>query len=201
MRQGKKQPEREHRRIALPIVITNFIFRINEPKTADFLSQAIGERQVIKKVESRQLSPRDIGSNRGISDQEKIERLFLPTELQNLADFEAVLKISNFGVSQITVPQIFFNSQAPHFVMRQFETPNIIYDKTIVDSASVQAELTSVPASAGEVLCDSQQKVTNREQGTALPDAQLVAKTEIQNLYENAGLLSEQDEVKKIITV
>jgi len=174
---------------------TNFIFRINEPKTADFLSQAIGERQVIKKVESRQLSPRDIGSNRGISDQEKIERLFLPTELQNLADFQAVLKISNFGVSQITVPQIFFNSQVPHFVMRQFETP-----KTI-DPGSAQAVATGEPTNMEEMVQKCQQEIDNQVQVAAQPDGQPAVKTEIQNLYGAAGLLSEQDEVKKIITV
>jgi type IV secretory pathway TraG/TraD family ATPase VirD4 len=144
---------------------TNFIFRINEPKTADFLSQAIGERQIVKKVESRQLSPSDIGDRKGISDQEKTERVFLATEFQNLADFEAVIKISNFGVSKIKIPKLFFVSRTPHFVMRRFEPPTA--DAGLNAEQSVKPE---DPASAGEVLFGARREVIAQEHITAPKD-------------------------------
>ena len=181
---------------------TNFIFRINEPKTADFLSQAIGERQIIKKVESRQLSPSDIGDRRGIADQEKIERLFLPTELQNLPDFAAVLKISNFGVSQITIPQNFCDIRVPHFVMRQFETSKIINDKTIAESVSVQAAVTAEAACMTEALQQYQQKIDNEALDIVQPDDQPAVKTEIQAEGKTGESQNEQaNEVQKILTV
>lgn len=152
---------------------TNFIFRINEPKSADFLSQAIGERQVIKKVESRQMSPSDIGDRKGISDQEKTERLFLATELQNLADFEAILKISNFGVSKIKIPKIFFKSRAPHFVMKRFDLPKA--DET---SEPVQSEASAEPASAGEILFHTGKEAVVQEQIAVPKNAQAAVQDE-----------------------
>jgi type IV secretory pathway TraG/TraD family ATPase VirD4 len=146
---------------------TNFIFRINEPKTADFLSQAIGERQIVKKVESRQMSPSEIGDRKGISDQEKTERIFLPTEFQNLADFEAVIKISNFGVSKIKIPKIFFPSRVPHFVMKQFEPPKIG-----VDPKPDQTAEPTEPASVGEVLFNLRKEVMLQEHITDQKDDQ-----------------------------
>jgi hypothetical protein len=154
---------------------TNFIFRINEPKMAEYLAQAIGEKDVIKKVESRQMSPSDIGDRKGISDQEKTEQLFLATEFQNLADFEAVIKISNFGVSKIKVPQIFYNSRVPHFVMKQFAPP-----KTNADPKSDQPEKTTEPASVGEVLFTAGKEVVTQDQATEKND-QLEEKAAIQH--------------------
>jgi hypothetical protein len=154
---------------------TNFIFRINEPKTADFLSQAIGERQVVKKVESRQLSPSDIGDRKGISDQEKTERVFLATEFQNLADFEAVIKISNFGVSKIKIPKLFFASRAPHFVMRSFEAPTI--DAGLNADQPVKP---GEPASAGEVLFSARKEVVIQEHITDQKDNQPEEKAAVQ---------------------
>jgi hypothetical protein len=154
---------------------TNFIFRINEPKTADFLSQAMGERQVIKKVESQQMSPSEIGDRKGISDQEKTERLYLPTEFQNLANFEAIIKISNFGVSKIKVPKIIFKKRVPHFVMKQFKPP-----KSYITPEPVQPERTAEPMNAGEVLFNTYKEVINQEQVTVQKDIQREKTAEIQ---------------------
>ena len=154
---------------------TNFIFRINEPKTADFLSQAIGERQIVKRVESRQLSPSDIGDRKGISDQEKTERVFLATEFQNLADFEAVIKIANFGVSKIKIPKIFFRSRAPHFVMRRFEPP-----KTETDLKADQPVKPAEPTSAGEALFRARKEIMLQEHITDQKEDQLEEKVAVQ---------------------
>lgn len=111
---------------------TNFIFRINEPNTADFLSKAIGEKEVIKKMESRQMSPSDWGDRTSISDQEKIERLILGTEFQSFKDFEAIIKISNFGVSKITIPKIFYPEINKYFEQKEFEIKNNTQENIIV---------------------------------------------------------------------
>lgn len=100
---------------------TNFIFRINEPNTADFLSKAIGEKEVIKKMESRQMSPSDWGDRTSITDQEKTERIILGTEFQNFKDFEAIIRISNFGISKITIPRIFYPEVNNYFEQKEFE--------------------------------------------------------------------------------
>lgn len=99
---------------------TNFIFRIREPETAELLSRAIGEQQLRKTTQSRQLSPSDVGDRKSMSEHEKTERLILPTQLQLLPDLHAVLSVAGYGVSEITIPQVFYEKQNPPFVERDF---------------------------------------------------------------------------------
>jgi len=53
---------------------------LNDPTTADFLSKAFGEREVIKKFQSSQFSPSDYGDRFSMSEQEKLEKIILSTE-------------------------------------------------------------------------------------------------------------------------
>jgi type IV secretory pathway TraG/TraD family ATPase VirD4 len=99
---------------------TIFVFRINDPKTSDFLSQAMGERQLIRRVETRQMSPDKIGDHKSIADQEITEKLILGTEFQNFNDLHALLKISNFGVARIVIPRIFYKERHSNFMMKRF---------------------------------------------------------------------------------
>lgn len=99
---------------------TNFTFRVREPETAEFLSKAIGEQNVIKQVQSRQMSPNEIGDRKSISDQEKTERLILPTEFQELIDLRAIINIANFGIASIDVPPLYYTEVHPNFILRQF---------------------------------------------------------------------------------
>lgn len=99
---------------------TTFTFRIREPETAEFLSRAIGEQQLIKISQSRQMSPSEVGDRKSISEQEKIERLILPTEFQSLPDLHAIINIAGYGVSSIAIPPLFYKEQYPSFLMRDF---------------------------------------------------------------------------------
>ncbi|MEL7632755.1 type IV secretion system DNA-binding domain-containing protein [Sporomusa sphaeroides] len=99
---------------------TNFMFRIREPETAEFISRAIGEQQLLKTTQSRQMSPNDVGDRKSMSDHEKMERLFLPTELQQLPDLHAILSVAGFGVSEIAIPALFFKSRNEPFIERVF---------------------------------------------------------------------------------
>lgn len=100
---------------------TIFVFRINDPKTSDFLSQAIGERHVVRRMESRQMSPNEIGDRKSFTNQEITERVILGTEFQNFNDLEALIKVSNYGISRIIIPKIFYKERHVNFMMKQFE--------------------------------------------------------------------------------
>lgn len=99
---------------------TKFIFRVTEPETADFLSRSIGEKQVVRTSESRQMAPRDVGDRKSMSEQEKTERILMPSELQQLPDLEAVISVSGYGVSQLMIPRKFYEKRHPPFVPRDF---------------------------------------------------------------------------------
>jgi len=95
---------------------TGFFLRLNDPDTAEFLSRSIGEREVIKKVEGRQLSPKDFGDRKTINDQDKIEKLMLPAEFMHLPDFHAIAKFSGYGITELAVPRRFPPLLNPHFL-------------------------------------------------------------------------------------
>src|SRR5207245_4616188 len=80
----------------------HLIFRLNDPTTAEFLSKAFGEREVIKKFQSSQFSPSDLGDRFSMSEQEKLEKIILPTEIVNLRDFHTYLKIANYGLTRMS---------------------------------------------------------------------------------------------------
>ncbi len=55
-----------------------------------------------------------------MSEQEKLEKIILPTEFQNLPDFDAYLKIANYGLTRMKTPREFLPKIDEEFVPRDF---------------------------------------------------------------------------------
>lgn len=108
----------------------HLIFRLNDPTTAEFLSKAFGEREVIKKFQSSQFSPNDLGDRFSMSEQEKLEKIILSTEFQSLPDFEAYLKIANYGLTRMKTPHKFLPLVSQEFVPRDFGLQSMLFEKT-----------------------------------------------------------------------
>jgi type IV secretory pathway TraG/TraD family ATPase VirD4 len=108
----------------------HLIFRLNDPTTADFLSKAFGEREVIKKFQSSQFSPSDYGDRFSMSEQEKLEKIILATEFQSLSDFHAYLKIANYGLTKIKMPQKFLPLVSEEFIPRDFGLQSMLFGQT-----------------------------------------------------------------------
>lgn len=94
-----------------------FILRIEDPETSRFLSEAFGEREIVKKMESRSMSPGDWGDRHTISDQDKIEKLILQSQFQDLKDFQAYIKLGKIGITKFKIPVKFFVENLPHFII------------------------------------------------------------------------------------
>jgi hypothetical protein len=101
-------------------------FRINDPTTSEFLSKAFGEREVIKKFQSSQFSPTDLGDRFSMSDQEKLEKVILPTEFQNLRDFHAYIKIANYGLAKVITARRYLSPIQPEFLKRDFRLEDML---------------------------------------------------------------------------
>jgi hypothetical protein len=69
---------------------------------------------------SRQMSPSEIGDRKSFSEQEKTERLVMPSEFAALQKFEAIIKISNYGVAKLTVPKVFYKERHQPFIEREY---------------------------------------------------------------------------------
>lgn len=92
-----------------------FVLRIEDPETSKFLSEAFGEREIIKKMESRSMSPGDFGDRHTISDQDKIEKILLQSQFQDLKDFQAYVKLGKVGITNFKIPMKFYESKIPDF--------------------------------------------------------------------------------------
>jgi len=100
---------------------TNFLFRVNDPTTADFLSKAIGEAEVYKNSGSSQMNSKNNNSQSSVSSQNKQERVLLASEFLNKMDFECVLKISGVGISHFKIiPSIFYDILYPYFLEKNY---------------------------------------------------------------------------------
>ena len=116
-----------------------FILRIEDPETSRFLSEAFGEREIVKKMESRSMSPGDWGDRHTISDQDKIEKLILQSQFQDLKDFQAYIKLGKIGITKFKIPVKFFVENLPHFIIdkKSFNIEGIQPPKT-TDTAATE---------------------------------------------------------------
>ena len=129
-----------------------FILRIEDPETSRFLSEAFGEREIVKKMESRSMSPGDWGDRHTISDQDKIEKLILQSQFQDLKDFQAYIKLGKIGITKFKIPVKFYVENLPHFLI----------DKKSFDIEGIQpTKATETPAieSTGAAADDEQPKI------------------------------------------
>ncbi len=104
----------------------HLIFRLNDPTTAEFLSRAFGEREVVRKFSSSQMSPTDLGDRISISEQEKLEKIILPTQFQDLKDFHTYLKIANYGITTMKTRRRFLPALTDEFLPRDFDLQKLL---------------------------------------------------------------------------
>jgi len=101
-------------------------FRLNDPTTAEFISRAFGEREVIKFFESDAFSPTTVGNSVTLGEQEKLEKIILPTEFQSLPDFCTYLKIANYGTAYMETRREFMEAKTEEFIQRSFTIEEVI---------------------------------------------------------------------------
>ncbi len=87
---------------------TDFIFLLNDPTTAEFLSRAFGEQELIQKSGDRQISPNSLGDTYTHREQYKINKVVLPSQFIELEPFQCYFKHSGIGFSKIEIEKIFF---------------------------------------------------------------------------------------------
>jgi len=89
-------------------------------------------------MEGRQLSPKDYGDRKTINDQDKIEKLMLPSEFMHIPDFRAIVKFSAYGISEVGIPREFFQAKIEHFIDRNMESDELSKAPSTVGQAQLQ---------------------------------------------------------------
>lgn len=107
---------------------TNFIFLLNDPSTAEFLSRAFGEQELIQKSGDRQISPNSLGDTYTHREQYKINKVVLPSQFIELEPFYCYFKYSGVGFTKIGIEKLFFNSKYIPYQEKEFEISRMIED-------------------------------------------------------------------------
>jgi len=82
---------------------TKVIFRIGEPNTTEYLSRAFGEQEIIQQVKTLSAGARSIRDGYNFSEQQKIRRIILPSEIKGLEDLTGYVSIGEYPVTQISM--------------------------------------------------------------------------------------------------
>jgi hypothetical protein len=76
-----------------------------------------------------------------ISEQEKLEKIILPTQFQALKDFHAYLKIANYGITAMQTPPKFLPAITDEFVPRDFDLQQLLQEAPALTTAPMPSEV------------------------------------------------------------
>jgi len=110
---------------------TNCIFLLNDPTTAEFVSRAFGEQELIQKSGDRQISPNSLGDTYSHKEQYKINKVILPSEFIELEPYKCYLKCAGIGFTKIEVEKLFFDSKYIPYQEKELLIPEFAREVTV----------------------------------------------------------------------
>jgi len=82
---------------------TQVIFRTKDPNTTEYLSRAFGDQEHVQQIRTLSAGARSIRDGYSFSEQEKISRIILPSEIKGLEDRTGYVSIGAYPVTQISM--------------------------------------------------------------------------------------------------
>jgi len=82
---------------------TQVIFRIKDPKTTEYLSLTFGDQEHVQQIRTLSAGARSIRDGYNFSEQEKISRIILPSEIKGREDLNGYVSIGGYPDTQISM--------------------------------------------------------------------------------------------------
>jgi type IV secretory pathway TraG/TraD family ATPase VirD4 len=101
----------------LNLCSTTVCFRPNSVETAKYYESFFGKREVSLVQESHSLGPGKGKDSVQITRRNHVEELLLASELQQLPNMKAYIKIQHHDPALITIPKRFFEDKQESFIM------------------------------------------------------------------------------------
>ena len=164
--------------LAAPAV--KLLLRTGEPETARWCSEAIGNREVVRPVESETAGPEDLRDAISVSYQRKEESLVLASEIQQLPALHGYLTVSGFDVAAVSFPVLAGEVKQTAFIPRVVPPTSNQTDapaETPTAAASVssaQEPAAHVPAAPPRLLVMKPVPATLAKSSEAAPSASAV---------------------------
>lgn len=165
---------KEHRQSIVNSCGTTAMFSVSDPDTAKYLSDKIGDTEYLEPEETYSMGVGDNRDGNSMSFRKKTEKLILPSELSNLKDLTAFLKLPNYDLSRIQIKHKKYDDKIQSFMLNpKYNLANIADEQ-----ARIQAE-----AEAAKKEGHAKRAVSGKEQ--AEEKAEVKAKeAEIDNSLE-----------------
>ena len=99
---------------------SSFLFAVNDPNTAEFLSRKIGDREIRElniSTSEQQFSTR--GDSTTTSYQTRNERTIMPSEFLNMSNLVMLAKLSGFDLSGVRLDLITLSDRHQAFMARE----------------------------------------------------------------------------------
>jgi len=97
---------------------SNIIFSVADPETAKFLSDKLGEKEYVEVEETQSMGTEDYRDGISLVRRKRTERLILASEIQNLRDLTAFLKLPNYNVVEIQFNYKHYEDKTKPFICR-----------------------------------------------------------------------------------
>ena len=96
---------------------TRLVFRVQSPKTAEYLEKSFGQREVSEAEESHSMGPENMRDGLTLGRRKKLESIILASEIMSLPNLACYLKIQHHHPVFTEVPKIFYPEQNEPFQM------------------------------------------------------------------------------------
>ena len=123
----------------------SLIYRVSDPMTAKYLSDRIGRTEIIETDQTMSMGVADNRDGISLMQRSREKDLVLPSEIMNLEDLEAYLKIANYSITKIRFKyKQYPESQEPFLVRDDLMLENIVAEQVaITEKARLAAGLDS----------------------------------------------------------
>lgn len=110
---------------------SNLIYAVADPDTAKFLSEKIGDTEYIETEETYSMGTEDSRDGISLIRRKKTEKLVLPSDIQNLKDLNAYLKLPNYDITKVEFKYRRYPDRHEPFLMKpEFNLENIILEQS-----------------------------------------------------------------------
>jgi len=96
------------------------VLRVVAPETADYLSRALGEVEVEESRKTFSMGVEDVRDGFSFTRAPRMKRLITPSEITNLPDLKAILKMAEFPPTRDEIPLKTYKEKHPPFVPQEF---------------------------------------------------------------------------------
>lgn len=106
--------------IIMSCIANKLILSTEDPETAKYLSDTLGEREIIRTETSS--SRNDQGSSESSARRHTSERVVIPSQIQNLPKLTGFLKLAGYPIAQVEIPIVHKPEVIEPFIQKPFTT-------------------------------------------------------------------------------